>query len=204
MSKTEKLNKTTNSTCWLLCLVSILAFLSGCASTFKATHDFDSANDFSRYESFSWISPNPMKVGQTTRVPNPLLEPRIMSAIRLQLEQGGYTFVDEPAAADFVVSFTVGSREEINVTSYPSMSVGVGVARPTHWGWGSMYYGTSMETSVRQYTEGMLAIDMFDVAERRPVWHGVASKRISEADAKDIEETIRAAVAAILEGYPPL
>lgn len=185
----------------LLGIAGFLVFMAGCASSFKATHDFDNANDFSRYENFSWISDKPMRIGQTTRVPNPLLEPRIMTAIRTQLEQRGFTFVNDPASADFVVSFTVGSREEISVHTYPSMSAGVG--RPTHWGWGSTYYSTGTETSVRQYTEGMLAIDMFDVAERRPVWHGVAEKRISESDAKDVEETVRAAVSAILEGFPP-
>ena len=49
----------------------------------------------------------------------------------------------------------------------------------------------------------MLAIDIFDTADRRPVWHGVATKRISDADRKDAAATIRAAVDAILVGFPP-
>lgn len=49
----------------------------------------------------------------------------------------------------------------------------------------------------------MLAIDVFDVAERQPVWHGVASKMINESDREDAAGTIKAAVDAILEGFPP-
>ena len=83
------------------------------------------------------------------------------------------------------------------------MGVGAGMGYPRHWGWGGMYYGYEMETTVRQYTRGMLAIDVFDVAERRPVWHGVAEKRITESDREDAAATIREAVNAILDGFPP-
>ena len=187
----------------LLGVVIALTMLAGCASTFQASYDHDSTNDFSKYQSFAWISKNPMKVGQTVGAPNPLLEPRISSALEKALVAKGYKYVIEPKNADFVVSFTIGSREEIKVDSYPSMSAGYGMAYPGHWGWGGMYYGMGTETSVRQYTEGMLAVDIFDVADRRPVWHGVATKRISESDRDDAAATIQAAVDAILAGFPP-
>ena len=188
----------------LLGMVLILALLGACASTFKATHDHDAGHDFSNYQTFAWISKNPMKVGQTATVPNPLLEPRIMSALEKALVAKGYKWVGDAASADFVISFTVGSREEIKVDSYPSMSAGYGRAYPRGWGWGGAYYGVSTtETSVRQYTKGMLAVDIFDVKERRPVWHGVATKTINESDRENSDETIKAAVDAIVVGFPP-
>ena len=188
----------------LLGVVLILALLGACASTFKATHDHDSGHDFSNYQTFAWISKNPMKVGQTAIVPNPLLEPRIMSALEKALVAKGYKWVGDAASADFVISFTVGSREEIKVDSYPSMSAGYGRAYPRGWGWGGAYYGVSTtDTSVRQYTKGMLAVDIFDVKERRPVWHGVATKTINESDRENLDETIKAAVDAIVVGFPP-
>jgi len=187
----------------ILCVVVALAVLSGCASTFEASYDHDPDNDFSKYQSFAWISKNPMKVGKSVGAINPLLEPRIMSALENALVAKGYEYVIEPKNADFVLSFTIGSREEISVSSYPSMSAGYGRAYPGHWGWGGMYYGGGTETRVREYTEGMLAVDIFDVAERRPVWHGVATKRISESDREEIEATVKAAVDAILAGFPP-
>ncbi|MGI9272287.1 MAG: DUF4136 domain-containing protein [Woeseiaceae bacterium] len=179
-----------------------LALLGACASTFKATHDHDPGNDFSNYQTFAWISKNPMKVGQSVGAVNPLLEPRIMSALEKALVAKSYRFVTDAAAADFVVSFSVGSREEIKVDSYPSMSMGYGAGYPTRWG--GAYYGFSTtDTTVRQYTKGMLAVDIFDVANRRPVWHGVATKTINESDRENMDETINAAVDAILVGFPP-
>lgn len=185
-------------------IAGLLILAAGCATGFQATHDHDPANDFSGYRYYAWISENPMKIGPTTRIENPLVEERIMQAVEANLDARGYQKVIERRSADFVLSFTVGSREEIRVDSYPSMSASVGYGYPRHWGWGGMYYGAATETSVRQYTRGMLAIDVFDVEERRPVWHGVAEKRISESDREDADGTIGAAVDAVLAGFPPL
>ena len=182
------------------------ALIGGCATGFDATFDHDPANDFTAYKTFAWVSENPMKVGTVTRIPSPLLESQIMTTVESALGVKGYKLISDVESADFALSFTIGSREEIKVDSYPSMSAGYGgVGYPSRWGaWGGPYYGYGTETTVRQYTEGMLAIDVFDVKDRRPVWHGVASKRISDSDRKDSGATIQAAVDAILIGFPPL
>lgn len=186
-------------------LMLVTAFLSlglvACASGFKATYDSDPSHDFSGYQTYAWMSANPMIVGPTNRMPNPLLEPRIMAAMEGVLNMKGYSKVDDPEAADFVLSFTVGSREEIQVNSYPATYAGYGYRGA--WGWGGPYYGMATETQVRQYQKGMLALDIFDVKEHRPVFHAVAEKSITESDRKKAEETIQAAVDAVLQAFPP-
>ena len=179
--------------------------VAGCASNFEATFDHDASNDFTRYKTFAWVSEHPMKVGNVKRKPDPLLEQEIMVTIESGLGSKGYRLISDLDAADFALALTLGSREEISASSYPTMTVGYsGLGYPTHWGgWGSPYYGMSTAPIVRQYDKGMLAMDVFDVKERRPVWHGVATKSISEADIHDIDGTIQAAVDAILEGFPP-
>ena len=139
-----------------------------------------------------------MKVGQTAVAPNPLLQPRIMRAVEQSLTAKGFRQVEKPASADFVVSFTVGSREKVRVDSYPTMSMGYSTGYPGHWRWGAAYHCCASDTRVREYTKGILAIDVFDVKERRPVWHGVASKTISEFDRENVEQTVKAAVDAVL------
>ena len=187
----------------VLILVTAFLSLTACATGFKATYDSDPAHDFSGYQTFAWISPNPMIVGPTNRVPNPLLEPKIMAAVEGVLTTRGYRKVEDPETADFALSFTVGSREEIKVNSYPATYAGYGYGGG--WGWGGPYYGMGMatETQVRQYQKGMLALDVFDVKERRPVYHSVAEKSITDSDRKKIDETIQAAVNAVLEAFPP-
>lgn len=121
---------------------------------------------------------------------SPILEPRIMSALERGLVAKGYRLAEVPDDADFVLSFTIGSREDLKIDSYAA-------------GYGGAYYGASSETKVRQYEKGMLAVDIFNVKERRAVWHGVAMKNISEPDRENQEETVKAAVDAILAGFQP-
>jgi hypothetical protein len=175
--------------------------LGGCASGFQATYDHDPAQDFSGYKTYAWISEHPMIIGATDRIPSPLLESRIMQAIEDGLSARGYSKAPNSESADFALSFTVGSREEIQVSSYPATYSGYGY--PRGWGWGGPYYGMPTETTVRQYQKGMLAIDVFDVAEHRPVFHAVATKSITDSDRKKLDETVQAAVDAILQGFPP-
>lgn len=184
-------------------LVTALASLglAACATGFKATYDSDPSHDFSGYQTFAWMSANPMIVGPTNRMPNPMLEPKIMAAIEDGLAAKGYSKVDDPESSDFVLSFTVGSREEIKVNSYPSTYASYGYRGA--WGWGGPYYGVATETQVRQYQKGMLALDVFDVKEHRPVFHAVAEKSITESDRKKMDETIQAAVDAVLAAFPP-
>ena len=56
---------------------------------------------------------------------------------------------------------------------------------------------------MRQYQKGMLALDIFDVKEHRPVFHSVAEKSISESDRRKLDETVQAAVDAVLAAFPP-
>ena len=50
---------------------------------------------------------------------------------------------------------------------------------------------------------GLLARDVFYVKEHRPVFHAVAEKSKSDSDRKNSDETIQAAVDAVLQAFPP-
>ena len=95
------------------------------------------------------------------------------------------------------IAFTVGSRDQIKVDTYPS-SFQTGYSRRGY------YYGYNYgtETRVRQYTEGQLAVDVFDVASHNPAFHGVASKKITDSDRENQQEVLNAIVAEALSGFP--
>ncbi len=174
---------------WVL-LVAGAGFLIGCASSAKVQTDFNPSADFSNYRSFSFISDKPLLV--TVVGVSPLLQERLINATRVELTSKGYRFVADPEAADFVVSFTMGARDKIKVTSYPTRYRG-------QWGWGTGYYN---EVDVRSYTEGTLAIDVFDVKRRSPVWHGWGVKTISTQDRRNPTPVIKEIVAAIFAEFP--
>lgn len=168
--------------------------LIGCTSI-QPKSDFDPEADFANVRTFSWISDKPLIVS-TAQPVSPLLEGRLMRSIQSNLEAKGLRHVAKASAADVAISFTVGARDKIRVDSYPSMYRG-------GWGtgWGGAYY---RDVDVTEYTEGRLAIDMFSVKGRSPVWHGWAEKRITSRDVENPQPVIDEVVTAILSKYPPI
>jgi len=189
--------------------IGLLALIAcgGCATTAPVFTDHDPAQDFSGYKTFSWISEQPMIVSGE-RGPTPLDERRIMNSIQDELTKRGYRFVADRSSADFAVAFTVGARDKMSVRTHEVVDF-----YGPHWRWGYDYYGFPSafdrphgrtEVTVRNYTEGNLAIDIFDVARKSPVWHGSAKKRLSRKELSgDSAVSIQTAVATILAGYPP-
>jgi hypothetical protein len=165
--------------------------LAGC-STVSVNSDYDRGTDFSQYRTFSFISDSPLLMSETLPV-SPLFEGRAIRAIQTALVAKGYRYVDDRAQADFVVSFTLGARDQIRVTSYPSTYRG-------NWRWGGVYH---QDVDVRNYTEGTLAIDLFDVEDKSPFWHGWAVKSITRSDYSNPTPVINKVVESILADFPP-
>jgi len=68
-----------------------------------------------------------------------------------------------------------------------------------------MLYGPYWEknkTTVYQYREGTLIIDIMDVASNQLVWRGWATDVISEKSLKDPEQAINNAVREIFKKFP--
>lgn len=185
---------------------SLVLLCSGCAMHQVHT-DYDSSHSFADYKTFAWLVDRPIVV-EGSRMPSPISAKHITSEIERTLETKGFRQVAEPSDADFVVQFTVGTRDGLQIDETQVMAFyGSG------WGWGYDYFGVvqpmgfpTTQVTYNEYTEGSLAIDVFDVAKKSPVWHGTASKRLSEHQLVgiDTEQSTREAVALILADFPPV
>jgi hypothetical protein len=168
--------------------------LASCA-TIRADSDYYGAAEFSKFHSYAWMAESPLIRAESGRVEvSALTVRRIREAIERELAKKGFEIAPVREAADFAVSFTVGARDMITLEDYPPYYRG-------QWEWGRPYYWPSVDAAM--YTEGMLAVDIFDNATREPVWHGWARKTILQSDIRDPESTIDAAVEAILADFPP-
>lgn len=185
---------------WLV-LIGYLV-LAGCQTTLRPTIDYDPSVDFASYATFSWIDPNPLIFAATQRTLSPLVQQRLMAQTQQGLTSRGLQFVEDSSQADLVVAFTIGSREGIRITSYPSRSLHRGPQGRRSTSWGAGHWNTNTVRTT-QYREGQLAIDILDVAQARPVWHGTVSRRITQAERMEPGDAIREAVDAILEQFPP-
>lgn len=181
----------------LVLAIGVSIALSGCASSVSVDTDFNPKVDFTSYKTFAWIKADPLISAPSDF--NPLNKPRIESAVVRVMTEKGFTQVTDGSAADFVVAYTVGTRDKIRVDqSYPSHY-------GSRWGWGGRYWGYASynDTHVRNYTEGRLAIDIFDVARAEPAWHGFATKNVTSKDRQNPAPIINEAVEGILAKFPP-
>ncbi|WP_114325091.1 DUF4136 domain-containing protein [Candidatus Colwellia aromaticivorans] len=163
----------------------LLITVASCSTTYEAKVDFDknSKVDTLNYKTFAWLSSG--KIMAPPADINPVMKQRVDEEIEKAFMAKGYQLIDDAEKADFAISYTVGNRDKIKVSSYPT-------TYNTGFGWGGSYYGgryggmygtqMSTETHVRQYTEGKLAIDVYDVKSHQPAWHGWAVKRITSDD----------------------
>jgi len=169
--------------------------LHGCAASPAPRIDHDATHDFSNYQSFTWVSENPMRVGETAGPPSGTLQSDIMAAIQSRLEANNFHLVDTPELADFLVSFSIGSRESVKPDSDTEKLTGSG----GRGGWGTAVYGGDSDS----YMQGILVIDIIDAAEGQSVWRGASSKKITADDRENMAEVINAVVDTILSDYPP-
>lgn len=177
----------------ITCALGFALALAGC-ETVRVGSDYDRAANFTNYHSFTWVP------REEYGARNPLVVERARDAIQASLQQKGYTYTNDPAAADFAVDFTINAHERTDIHTYPAAYAGDWYWYGPHW-WGHPYWGTGVD--VHQYREGVLAIDAFDAKTHRPVWHGWAKKALTREDMDQSGQSIRQAADAVLAKFPP-
>ncbi len=178
--------------------ITVFTILVGACATISTGSHYDEHHNFVGYHTFSWIAANPYvkAIDEEPAKVNPLTQLKIERALRAELESRGYVFVDDKEVADFVLGYTVGTRQKVNIESYPSMYRG-------YWGWHSyndVYF--SHEYREYSYDQGTLGVDVFDGKSHQPVWHGWATKTVTASDREDPSQTIIKAVALIFDKFP--
>jgi hypothetical protein len=165
----------------------------GCAT--QAQTDFDPNAQFDRYRTFAWQATEGEMGEALAGQADPLLLRRIREAIEEGLVAKGYQKVEDRNSADFVVSFSVGSREKLQ----PQSQVSIGFGSFGRYGGGGV--GVSTPVAGQSTTEGTLAIDIFDGESQEAVWHGSASKEVTPS--MDRAVLVNEVVGAILAKFPP-
>jgi len=181
----------------LIIILALIGVMAGCVSTQQARVDFDRNNEIttSHYKTFAWLSET--KVLAEPVDVNPVMKVRIDNAIEQAFIAKGYQLVSDAEAADFTISYTMGSRDKVKIDSLPIMY-------RTSFMWGHRYYGgmgISNDTHVRNYTEGKLAIDVYDVKSHQPVWHGWAVKRIKSSEQDNPSKAIKTVVEQVVAQF---
>jgi hypothetical protein len=173
--------------------VAVLA-LVGCASAPTVRAMFEPSTNFAQYKSFGFMSPlDTDRAGYRS-----IVSQQLMAATQRELEARGMTRVE--ASPQLLVNFSADLSEKLQVTSMPGPTVVSG-----RYGYRRGVYSTwpaYEQTTVTQYTQGTLTIDIVDAARKQLVWEGVVTDSVTQKDLDDIPTAIKAAVAAAFTKYP--
>ena len=166
--------------------------LFGCSSV-TVSQDYEIGADFSRYRTFAWISADQPRTGDI-RVDNPLLDARIRNAVEQTLTSKGFEKKAD-GQPDMLIAYHLTIRSRIEGDSFRT---GVGYGRDPYWG------ATGFETTIRQFDEGMLVIDIGDAAENRLIWRGTGTRRVTEkVSPEKSTRIVNQTVQEILNQFPP-
>jgi hypothetical protein len=169
----------------LLGSAALVASLVACSSL-KVQTDADPQVDLTTYKRFAFARPAADQQAAGPQMDG-LMRKRVEDAIASELQKKGLQLDTTGAEPDVFVAYHTGKQEKLNVVDH-----GYSYGR-----WGGAYGGG---TSVNQYTEGSLTVDLFDGKRKELVWRGSATDTVADRDAA--AKKIPQAVAKMFEKFP--
>lgn len=175
--------------------------LAGCASGPTVRAMADPQANFAAYRTFGFAEP----LGTDRNGYRSQVSEALRSATRREMEARGLTYA--ATNPQLLVNFNAALADRVRVSSVPEPVMGMGR------GLGMGYYGyrgglyTTFpvyqdRTTVSQYKEGTLNVDVADAAARRLVWEGVVTQKLNDSAYADLGPTIDSAVTAAFARFP--
>jgi len=171
----------------------VLFLLSACANV-QVSQDYDPLSDLSKYGAWQWREAVQPPVGDI-RIDNPLLDRRIRTAVGNNLESRG--IVRASGRPEIFLSYRLDLERKIESdTTHTTLGFG----RYYHpW-----YGGIGTETSIRQYDESRLTIDIHQADTGQLLWRGMGTYRFrTYKTPQDAAAAMQKIVDKILSQFPP-
>ena len=156
-----------------LLILTTAFMLAACASSGPTVSVNASPGvDLSAYTTWNFIQPLGTDRSNGTRTP---LSTMLMQSVSREMAARGMTQSDSP---DLLVDFFVTTEERMDIRQTPT---GTTSMHRNHWGqpWGVW---PTYQTTVRQYTQGTLLIDLIDPARSMLLAEGAAQGRLRSGE----------------------
>lgn len=175
----------------------LVLLLSACAQNLVRT-DYDSARDFSAYQTFSWISDDKMK--RHLLVDTDLVDRRVRASVEANLAALGLSPAKAGDSSDVIIAYHYDVKDQFYVDSYHSFG---GYAPWWHYHHFGGPRGSVNDVDVRHYDQGVLIIDLIDARDNKLFWRGITERRIRKNLTPEQRDTdINQLVTRILAEYP--
>jgi hypothetical protein len=174
-----------------------MSFLAGCSTTPETYSSVAPGSDFRGIKTYGFLSEM-----STDKAGYQSLETNFLKvAVAQQMDLRGLKY--DPQNPEVVMNFYIHTDEKIKSRQSPTMSGGYYGYRGGYYD-GFGYGGQAYETRIEQYTVGTLTIDMIDPKERKLLWEGTVTGRLTKKDVKNMEATIDEAVRDVYVKFPVL
>lgn len=168
--------------------------LTGCATGPKVYTNVSPGIDLTRYQTFGFSRQlgTDRAAGQRSILSNHLIQ-----ATRREMETLGYRYSE--SNPDLEVNFYLQTAEKVQATSTPATSMGMG-----YYGYRRGFYSAwgGYDTTVTQYTEGTLHVDLVDNALDELVWEGIAVGRLTDKVRENLASSTATVIADIFQRHP--
>jgi Domain of unknown function (DUF4136) len=181
----------------LFVVAALLPAIGGCAGQESREklfiqNQFDTDIDFAAYHSYAWV-PDDAAWANSVFLTNPELPGMIGTAVDRQLAAKGFekTAAD---AANFLIAMSASVRDVTVISKHRYQGWSHGYNR-------SALTNVNTATQLDKMSEGTLILEIIDAASEGVVWQSRAAGVVSPRD--DLEKAVEAAVARMLEAFPP-
>jgi hypothetical protein len=165
----------------------------------KATANADKTVDLRQYQSFGWADP----IGTDQNGYQSILSQSLKASTQRELEARGFRY--DAASPQLLVNFNARLDDKMKVSTYSAPVMGVGFGRG-YYGYRGGMYGTypmyQDQTTVSQYKEGTLNIDIVDTARKQLVWEAVVTDTITQKKRDNIQKTVDDYMKAAFKKFP--
>lgn len=170
-------------------LTIAVVLVAACASKPTIRSNQDPATDFTKFQTYGYFD----EVTGRTPAYDSFATRYIKTAIDHEMQLRGLQKSNEP---QLLVNTHVQTKDKVQVTETPYAGGYYGY-RYGMYGWGA-----GVSTSVDNYTEGTLNVDVVDASSKKLVWEGIAVGRIHEKSRDDPQPAINEVVRQIFEKFP--
>ncbi len=178
----------------------VLGF-TGCAASYNVVTDFDQSTNFQTYKTWRWYQDQPVAKDSTNRRYTTFLDKRVKNAVEAEMQRRGFQKASASEQPDMLLAydFTIENQQRIRPDFISIPSIGYG-----YW-YGYRYAYTYNRlyntTSVQDYQEGTLILDVVDAKSNELIWRGTSATSARERSLTD--EKVQAIVSSILAKFPP-
>ena len=173
--------------------------LAGCATGPSVQVMSDPQANFASYRTFGFAQP----LGTDRNGYQSQVSTALMASARREMEARGFVYSAQQPQLLVNFNAALADRVRVNTVSEPTMGVGMGVG---YYGYrGGLYapYPVYQDrTTVSEYKEGTLNVDVADVVSKRLIWEGVVTKKMDSKAYENIGATIDSAVSAACTKFP--